>query len=409
MKVSKTLLLFFTCSLFVVVAQTSFAEKKPSEIVIETNFDRGSLGPARIINDSLVKAQTIHWIKKDMVGNQFYWFYFKISNVKGKKIRFEFSNMAGTYRGRPHKIMTGILKPVISYDNNSWDRIFDTHFDAKSNIFTFRHTFEENEAWIAYAHPYPKSRGDELITELKSMNADIEVIGQSTEGNNIHMLTFPPKAKYSPDKKVVLVMALQHASEDCGGYFAEGMIKALQENQKYSEKFIYKIIPMMNPDGLYFGVSRYNYNMEDLNSEWDDDITDKENLPVEPEVLAVKNWQKDWIATGGNIDLWVDIHSHSQKAGDCAIIFGDERLHLLAEKINIYWPIRTNFRRPGSRRGGGGGSTPDSSSDTMNTLKLTMELSQSHNGDGVFLNIDDYKLHGKYFVKTIDEFFSELK
>ncbi len=31
MKISKTLLLFFTCSLFVVVAQTSFAEKKPSE------------------------------------------------------------------------------------------------------------------------------------------------------------------------------------------------------------------------------------------------------------------------------------------------------------------------------------------------------------------------------------------
>lgn len=203
-------------------------------------------------------------------------------------------------------------------------------------------------------------------------------------------------------------MALQHASEDCGGYFAEGMIKALQENQKYSEKFIYKIIPMMNPDGLYFGVSRYNYNMEDLNSEWDDDITDKENLPVEPEVLAVKNWQKVWIAEGGKIDLWVDIHSHSQRAGDCAIIFGDERLHLLAEKINNYWPIRTNFRRPGSRRGGGG-STPDSSSDTMNTLKLTMELSQSHNGDGIFLNIDDYQLHGKYFVKTIDEFFSELK
>lgn len=407
MKVKKILLLFFTCSLFVVVAQTSFAEKKPSEIIIETNFDRGSLGPARIINDSLVKAQTMHWIKKDMVGNQFYWFYFKISNVKGKTIRFEFNNMAGTYRGRPHRIMTGICKPVISYDNNSWDRIMNTHFYAGPNIFTFKHAFEENEAWIAYAHPYPKSRGDDLITELKSMNADIEVIGQSNEGNNIHMLTFPPKVKYSPDKKVVLVMALQHASEDCGGYFAEGMIEALQENQNYSEKFIYKIIPMMNPDGLYFGVSRYNYNMEDLNSEWDDDITDKENLPVEPEVLAVKNWQKVWIAEGGKIDLWVDIHSHSQRVGDCSIIFGDERLYLLAEKINNYWPIRTSFRGPGTRKGGG--SAPDSSNDKMNTPKLTMELSQSHNGDGVFLNIDDYQLHGKYFVKTIDEFFSELK
>ena len=226
------------------------------------------------------------------------------------------------------------------------------------------------------------------------------------EGNNIHMLTFPPQANYSPDKKVVLVLALQHASEDCGGYFAEGMIKALQENQEYSEKFIYKIIPMMNPDGLYHGVTRYNYNMEDLNSEWDDDTTDKENLPVEPEVLAVKNWQKTWIAEGGKIDLRIDIHSHGQRRGDCSLLFRDEPLLLLAEKINNYWPIRSGLRRP---RPGGGGSMSTTPTDQMKTLAATLELSQSHNGDGVFLNIDDYKLHGKYFITIIDEFFSELK
>ena len=407
--IKKTLLLFRVCSLLVVLAQLSCATNRSSDICIESNFDRGSLGPARIIGDSLVKAQTMHWIKRDMLGNQFYWFYFKISNVKGKTIRFEFNNMAGTYRGRPHRIMTGICKPVISYDNNSWDRIMNTHFYAGPNIFTFKHAFEENEAWIAYAHPYPKSRGDELIRDLESRSADIEVIGQSNEGNNIHMLTLPADAEYSPDKKVILIMALQHSGEDCGGYFAEGMIKELMENDKYSDKYICKIIPMMNPDGLYFGVSRYNYNMEDLNSEWDDDLTDTANLPVEPEVLAVKNWEKDWSALGGKIDLWVDIHSHSQRAGDCAMIFTDERLHPLAEKINRYWPIRPNFRGRSRRMRTGGGSGPDPSTGNINALKLTMELSQSHNGDGIFLNIDDYKLHGGYFVQAIDEFLSETE
>ena len=96
--IKKTLLLFRVCSLLVVLAQLSCATNRSSDICIESNFDRGSLGSARIIGDSLVKAQTMHWIKRDMLGNQFYWFYFKISNVKGKTISILTNTFAKSFQ-----------------------------------------------------------------------------------------------------------------------------------------------------------------------------------------------------------------------------------------------------------------------------------------------------------------------
>ena len=373
-------------------------------ISIDHSFDRGSMGPYRVIGDSLVRGQTMHWIKKDMLGNQFYWFYFRISGVKGRKMFFEFSNMQGAYRGNYHQIMHGITRPVYSYDNANWDRIMESEYDRETKIFTFSQAFAEDTAWIAYAHPYPMIRGQALIADLKNKAVDLEVIGQSGLGQDIHLLTIPENAQYTPDKKVVLVLALQHAAEDCGGYFTEGILQYLmsEEAKDIREQYIYKIIPMMNPDGLFHGVARYNFNMEDLNAEWDDGITDMENGPAEPEVLAARNWVQGWMEEGGKIDFAADIHAHGQRAGDCAIHIRDERLHLLVEKINRYWPIRTNFKGPNP----GKGNCLNFFTDEINTLAVTMELSQSHNGDEKYLDIEDYRLHGGYFVRAIHDFFT---
>ena len=253
--------------------------------------------------------------------------------------------------------------------------------------------------------PILLKRGQELISDLRNKALDIEVIGQSGQGHDIHLLTIPENAEYTPDKKVVFVLAMQHSGEDCGGFFTEGMMQYLMsgEAEAIRKQYIYKIIPMMNPDGLLHGVARYNFNMEDLNAEWDDGVTDMENSPAEPEVLAIRNWIKDWKESGGSINFAADIHAHGQRAGDCAIHIQDERLHLLVEKINEYWPIRTNFKGPNP----GKGNCLNFFTDELNTLALTMELSQSHNGDENYLDIEDYQLHGGYFVRAIHDFFTD--
>jgi cytosolic carboxypeptidase protein 2/3 len=87
-------------------------------------------------------------------------------------------------------------------------------------------------------------------------------------------------------------MALQHAGEDAGGYLVEGLINYLISEdpgaQEAREKFIFHIIPMMNPDGMVNGITRYNTAMEDLNNIW---LNDER---AQPEVTGVKNWVDRW-------------------------------------------------------------------------------------------------------------------
>ncbi|MCF8227230.1 MAG: hypothetical protein K9J30_15240 [Bacteroidales bacterium] len=381
----------------------SACSESAREITIDSSFDNGSLGEVRIYGDTLVRGQTMHWIKRDMLGNQFYWFYFRLENVKGKRIQFELTNMAGTYRGNKHKIMLAPMQLVVSYDNENWGRLEDVVFDETSNTLTFACEFRENEAWIAYAHPYSSKRGDHRVSQMKEAGADIEVIGHSVLGRDIHLLTFPGNAVYSPGNQVVFITALQHAGENCGGYFIEGLIDALHEHPGLPDNLIFKIVPMVNPDGLYYGISRYNYAMEDLNSEWDDGISDTINKTVEPEILAIRNWIGKWKKSGGGIDLAIDVHSHSQFLKYNCMHIRDERMEALVRHVNDFWPLQQYYipYNPSS------GNFLDYFTDQEGSLAGTLELTQAHTGDGDYLDIEDYVAYGEGMLEAIIRFIEE--
>ena len=91
--------------------------------------------------------------------------------------------------------------------------------------------------------------------------------------------------------------------------------------------------------------------MEDLNSEWDDDISDTLNLPVEPEVESVKKWVKEWFLKDNKIDMFLDVHSHTQMGKVNELFFIDDQLGVL---LNNYWPIKSTIRE---FKANGGGST----------------------------------------------------
>ena len=176
---------------------------------------------------------------------------------------------------------------------------------------------------------------------------------------------------------------------------AEGLINFLisddAEAKKARQEFNYLIVPMMNPDGIFNGTSRYNMQMEDLNNIWLDDEK------VQPEVTGIKNWVESWTANGNEVDLFIDIHNHSQFHRYNVLIFQDNNLDSLVTIMNKHWPIRlwhSEFKGSSCdyffQKGIPGG---------------TIELSQSHLSDGKYLKIEDYHLFGKGTVLALNEFF----
>ena len=386
-----------TSYLFIILLPFVFLTCTSKQIKISQDFDHGSIGELEEVKPGYFRGSTKHWTKKDNIGDQYYWFYFKAENIKGKTVTFELNDLIGVYRGNKQRVYTDYTQPVYSYDQKNWSRITDVKYDSTQHTFTFRETFDQESAWIAYAHPYSYSRYKELISGLEGEDyVTSERISVSPEGREIKMLTITDQNIPVEDKKTIFIMALQHSGEDAGGFLVEGMIEyLLSENNGAAEArkdFVYKIIPMMNPDGIYNGITRYNSNRADLNSIWL-----KEDIK-QPEVSQVKDWVNEWYNSGNQIDLFIDVHNHTQYYKLNALIYEkNPELDSLVQCMRTQWPLDVGHN--------GSEGSARSWLSQKGVLSGTFELSQSRNFSEKYLTIEDYKKYGKGTVKAISSYF----
>ncbi len=376
----------------------SFFSCSSPDIKLSSDFDHGSLGKMEEISPGYFQGNTKHWIKRDSIGDQYYWFYFKADHVKDRILTMALNDLIGVYRGDPHLVYTDYTEPVYSYDQENWQRITEVDYDSASHSFVFTQAFDQNPVWIAYAHPFPFSRLLQLMARISDREyATVQNLSTTAEGREIRMVSITDPDVPDEGKKNILIMAMQHAGEDAGGYLLEGLIDFLlsedPEAQQARENFIYHIIPMMNPDGIFNGITRYNSAMEDLNNIWLD------NNKAQPEVNGVKVWVDQWLAAGKKIDLFIDVHNHSQFHTYHVFIFQDHSLDSLMTAMESYWPVRiwhsefegsscAWFFRQGIPSG-------------------TIELSQSRIGEGPYLTIDDYFHYGEGTVMGISDYFRD--
>ena len=368
-------------------------------IKLSADFDHGSLGEMVEIKPGYFKGSTRHWLKRDGIGDQYYWFYFNADHVKGRKITLELNELVGVYRGGQHLVYTDYTRPVYSYDRENWQRIADVSYDSATHTFVFTHTFTSEPVWIAYAHPYPLQKLENFVSGLSGNRwVNMVELGRSEEGRSIDMLTITDPAVPDAGKKTILLMAMQHAGEDAGTYLIEGLVDFLISDGDKADaarkNFIYKVVPIMNPDGVFHGTSRYNLAMEDLNNIWvNDDL-------AQPEVTSVKSWTEAWFAEGKTIDLFIDVHNHSQFNTRNVFLFIADSLDNFGQVIGAQWPISygkaefmgsscTWFHKKGIPCG-------------------TIELSQSYVEEKEYLTVDDYHQYGEGTVKAISEYFNSL-
>ena len=111
-----------------------------------------------------------------------------------------------------------------------------------------------------------------------------------------------------------MIIARQHPGESVSSYIMEGVIKYLISDKKEAEilrqKYIFKIIPMVNPDGVIYGNFRCNLSGVDLNRKWFNT-----NRIIHPTPYAIKNILRAILNNGYEIDIFFDLHGHSKKQG----------------------------------------------------------------------------------------------
>src|SRR6185369_5576651 len=157
----------------------------------------------------------------------------------------------------------------------------------------FRVTPDSDTFWIAHIEPYPASRLNRFLDEIRgSPHLKDETFGKTVEGRDLHLLTITDlAAETATPPPTVWLMCRQHAWETGTSFVGEGAIRWLlsDEAAPLRKTLVFKILPMMDPDGCARGGVRFNRNGYDVNRNWDTaDPADPASRKLMPEICAAK-------------------------------------------------------------------------------------------------------------------------
>jgi len=102
----------------------------------------------------------------------------------------------------------------------------------------------------------------EFIVCFKNVNSYIkkDILCKSVAENGVILLTITSKKGETKKKKVAFIIARQHPGETVSSFLMQGFIdficSSAVEAQHLRNLYIFKIIPMVNPDGVIFGNFR---------------------------------------------------------------------------------------------------------------------------------------------------------
>jgi len=349
-------------SLTVALALALVAQEKPA-ITFNKNFEGGSLGKIEKLGDTHFRCFVEGQYDERGRNRQANWYYFRMDGVQGREVTLTLTDFVGEYNDKPGSCaMNADTIPVFSYDDEHWQHFPAMDWDDEKKEATLKFRPERERIWIAHIAPYTHSRLLRLIRDIDgSDSARVEVIGQTVQRRELHLVTVTDFEKPDAAKKTVWLQARQHAWETGTSYVMEGALKFItSEDARARElrgKVVFKFTPMMDPDGCASGKVRFNANGYDVNRHWDEvDSRRKEFLERMPEIWYVKKALLGYLDSGRKIDLMVNMHNEESgehldtQADDAATLKMMQRFYdSLATKTSFDPSQKLNIRKaPGN-------------------------------------------------------------
>ena len=207
----------------------------------------------------------------------------------------------------------------ISYYQNNFVRE-NMRFKRYYHTLTWTHTFEFDKDTVYFAHCFPYTYTD-LTDDLARIERQAHnfmtrsTLCRTLAGNRCEYITITSKRKEDEknkvEKKGVFISARVHPGESNASWMMKGVIEFLVGNTPEAialrDNFIFKIVPMLNPDGVINGNYRCSLSGQDLNRWWKNP-----SKILHPENSAVKRLIRAF-AKEREIVLVCDLHGHSRR------------------------------------------------------------------------------------------------
>ena len=313
-------------------------------LVFESRFESGNL--KRVIQTGDYEYD-IYLNPDYQTGTFTQWYFFRIENTrKGKKYTFNIKN----YQKSDSLYNLGMLPLVYSrkdYEKykRSWQRAgenicyYQDPCKKKGSMLNYAMSFnvyfkyDKDEVYMAHWYPYTYSDLKAFIN--KKWNARDRVrktsMWKTLAGNDSDMIiitNFNSEDEEIADRQAVILSARVHPGESNSSFIMEGILDFLVSDKpaacKLRNLFVFKVLPMLNPDGVIIGNYRWSLAGVDLNRQWANP-----NPKLHPEIYASVTMIKKTLESRPIFLFW-DIHGHSRNKNlfmyGCNVLTGPNRL-----------------------------------------------------------------------------------
>ncbi|XP_064653134.1 uncharacterized protein LOC135503474 isoform X3 [Lineus longissimus] len=303
-------------------------------LLFESRFESGNLRQARRVGQFEYELV----LKTDLYTKRHtQWFYFRVQNmVPGITYKFIIVNLL-----KRDSLYNHGMRPLFYSEKDArtsgigWARrghhiLYSRNMTHLSSPVLFRDRahfmlewqmeFDHVDDSCYFAHCYPYTYTD-LKDDLDMILADPdrgrcmkrEVMCETRAGNSCFLLTITNfGTEPSHKKRGVVVTARVHPGESNSSWMMKGLLDFLTSNsaiaQEIRNNYIFKIVPMLNPDGVIVGNYRCSLAARDLNRNYRH--PKKENFPT---IWHTKEMTEDF-TKNSEIVIYCDMHGHSRKS-----------------------------------------------------------------------------------------------
>ncbi|EKX45269.1 hypothetical protein GUITHDRAFT_71510, partial [Guillardia theta CCMP2712] len=265
------------------------------------------------------------------------WFYFRMSGMeRGVRYKLNIINM------RKHDSLFNYgLKPVVlsvkllHKEGAGWHHAGEEVAYYRSSVnrsrsgrglhtltFTLSSPMDNDCFFVAHSYPYSSSDLTRFLSLLEKSSSSGRYVTRSSLCRSVGQRECPLVSITEPEgeaakRTTIFISSRVHPGETPASWVMHGLLEFLTSEEEKAKSLrrqhVFKLVPMMNVDGVMAGNCRTSLDGEDMNRCWEEP-----RRVTCPEIAAAKELLKSLKDEGRPAILFIDLHAHSRQL-DCFV------------------------------------------------------------------------------------------
>ncbi|UJR33783.1 hypothetical protein I4U23_021209 [Adineta vaga] len=302
-------------------------------LIFESRFEGGNLQQAKRVGQ--FEYELI--LRPDLYTRRHtQWYYFRVQNmIANVTYRFRIINLMkkGSLYNEGMKILlfsdmakkrelqgwhrVGHHINYCEYKPRVYNSLLERDINYFELDFQLEFFYSGDTCYISHCYPYTFTDLKDDLDYLSSIRPrDIfrrDILCESQAGNSCFIVTVTDESVPIKQKKFVLVSARIHPGETNSSYMMRGLLEFITSDDEIAKRLrsqlVFKIIPMLNPDGVIIGNYRCSLTGKDMNRNFRH--PHKQSFPT---IYHIKQLVQTLQKERREILAFCDLHGHSRKS-----------------------------------------------------------------------------------------------